>query len=127
MGVVPLPIFFNEACINAFLDLALDFLNLFLRSGIGTTSHSRPLKLRFQFHVHLDQFFAGQGRRQGAEHLLIGQEQFLQSVVNNQTLSFLREILLSMEVPLTTLIPLLPISSFGSTELSSHSAEHCCP
>ena len=40
MQIVPLLIIFNEASINAFLDLALDFLNLFLRSGIGTTSHS---------------------------------------------------------------------------------------
>ena len=36
IGVVPILIFFNEASINAFLDLALDFLKLFLRSGIGT-------------------------------------------------------------------------------------------
>ena len=34
MGVVPLLIFFNEASINTFLDLALDFFNLFLWSGI---------------------------------------------------------------------------------------------
>ena len=74
MKVVPLLILFHEASVNAFLDLALDFLNSFLRSGIGTTSHSRLLKLRFQFQVHPDQFFAGQGRRQGAEHLLRRQE-----------------------------------------------------
>ena len=113
MEVVPLLIFFNGASINAFLDLALDFLNLFLRSGIGTMSHSRLLKFRFQFQVHLDQFFAGQGRRQGAEHLLIGQDQFLQSGIKVRTLDFLTEILLSMEVALTTLILFLPISSFG--------------
>ena len=112
MGVVPLPTLFNKVGINAFLDLALDFLNLFLRSGIGTTSHSCLLKLRFQFQVNPDHFFAGQGRRQGAEHLLIGQEQFLQSGVKVQTLDFLPEILLSMEVDLTTLILFLPISSF---------------
>ena len=35
MGVVPLLIFFNEASINTFLDLALDFFNLLLWSGIG--------------------------------------------------------------------------------------------
>ena len=81
MGVVPLLIFFNDACIHAFLDLALDFFNPFLRSGIGMPSHSGLLKLRIQFQVHLDQFFAGQGRRQGAEHHLIGQGQFLQSGV----------------------------------------------
>ena len=34
MGVVPLLIFFNEASINTFLDLALDFCNLFLWSGL---------------------------------------------------------------------------------------------
>ena len=48
MGVVPLLIFFNEASINTFLDLALDFFNLFLWSGIGTTPHSRLFKFRFQ-------------------------------------------------------------------------------
>ena len=96
MGVVPLLILFVEASINAFLDLALGILNLFLRSRIGTMSQSRLLKLRFQFQVHLDQFFAGQGRRQGAENLLIGQEQFLQSGVKVQTLDFLPDIVLSM-------------------------------
>ena len=40
MAIVPVLILFNEASINAFLDLALDFFNLFLWSGIGTT----PLK-----------------------------------------------------------------------------------
>ena len=49
MGVVPLLIFFNEASINAFLDLALDFFNLFLWSRIRTTPHSRLFKFRFQF------------------------------------------------------------------------------
>ena len=58
VGLVPLLILFNEAGISAFLDLALNFLNLFLRRGIGTTSHSRLLKLWFQFQVHQDQFFA---------------------------------------------------------------------
>ena len=48
MRVVPLLLLFNEASINAFLDLALAFLNPFLRSKIETTSHSRLLKLRFQ-------------------------------------------------------------------------------
>ena len=112
MGVVPLLIFFNEASINAFLDLALDFLNLFLGSGIGTTSHSRLLKFRFQFQVHLDQFFAGQGRRQAAEHLLIGQKYFLQSGVKVQTLDLMLEILLSAEFALSMLF-FLPISSFS--------------
>ena len=72
VGVVPLLIFLNEASITTFLDLALNFFNLFLRRGIGTTSHWRLLEFRFQFQVHLDQFFTGQGRRQGAKHLLIG-------------------------------------------------------
>ena len=71
MGVVPLFIFFNEASINTFLDLALNFFNLFLWSGIGTTRHSRLFKLRFQFEVYSDQFFTREGGRQGAEHLLI--------------------------------------------------------
>ena len=72
MGVVPLLIFFHEDSINTFLDLALDLFNLFLRIGVGTTPHLRLLKFRFQFQVHLDQFFTGKGRQQGAEHLLIG-------------------------------------------------------
>ena len=54
MGVVSLLLFFNEASIYTFLDLALDFFNLFLWSGIGTTPHSRLFKFRFQFSVHLD-------------------------------------------------------------------------
>ena len=49
VGVVRLLLFFNEASIKTFLDLALNFVNLFLRGGIGTTSHSRLLKFRFQF------------------------------------------------------------------------------
>ena len=76
-------------------------------------SHSRLLKVRFQFQVHPDQFFEGHGRRQGAEQLLIGQEQFLQSGVKVQTLDFLSENLLTMKVALTTLILFLLIRSFG--------------
>ena len=72
MGVVPLLIFFHEASINTFLDPALHFFNLFLWSGTGTTPHSRLFKFRFQFQVHLDQFFTREGGRQGAEYLLIG-------------------------------------------------------
>ena len=49
MGVVPLLIFFNEASIITFLDLALDFLNLFLWSGIGTTPHLRRSNSGFSF------------------------------------------------------------------------------
>ena len=113
MGVVPLLIFFNEASINTFLDLALDFLILFPWSGIGTTPHSRLFNFRFQFQVHLDQFFTREGGRQGAEHLLIGYQQFLQSGVKVNTLEFLQEILLSMEVARSMLFHFLPISSFG--------------
>ena len=113
MGVVPLLIFVNEASINTFLDLALDFFNLFLWSGIGTTPHSRLFKFRFQFQVHLDQCFTREGGRQGAEHLLIGYQQFLQSGVKVKTLEFLQEILLTMEVALSMFFLFLPISSFG--------------
>ena len=63
MGVVPFLIVLREASINTFLDLALDFFNLFLWSGLGTTPHSRLLKFRFQFQVQLDQFFAKKGGR----------------------------------------------------------------
>ena len=100
-------------CFNTFLDLALDFFNLFLWSGIGTTPHSRLFKFRFQSQVHLDQFFTREGRRQGAEHLLIGCQQFLRAGVKVKTLEFLKEILLSMEVALSMFFLFLPISSFG--------------
>ena len=113
MGVVPLLILFNEASINTFLDLALDFFNRFLWSGIGSTPHSRLFKFRFQFQVHLDQFFTREGRRQDAEHLLIGYQQSLQAGVKVKTLEFLKEILLSMEVALSMVLLFLPISSFG--------------
>ena len=113
MGLVPLLIFFNEASISAFLDLALNFFNLFLWSGIGTTPHSRLFKFRFRFQVHLDQFFTREGGRQGAKHLLIGYQQFLQSGVKVKTLEVLQEILLSMEVALSMFFLFLSISSFG--------------
>ena len=113
MGVVSLLIFFNEASIYTFLDLALNFFNLFLWSGIGTTPNSRLFKFRFQFQLHLDQFFTREGRQQGAEHLLIGYQQFLQSGDKVKTLEFLQEILLSMEVALSMFFFFLPISSFG--------------
>ena len=57
MGVVPLLIFLYKASINTFLDLALKFCNLSLRTRVGTTSPPRFFNLRFQFQVHLDQFF----------------------------------------------------------------------
>ena len=127
MGVVLLLIFFNEASINAFLDLALDFFNLFLWSGIGTTPHSRLFKFRFQFQVDLDQFFTREGGRQGAEHLLIGYQQFHQSGVKVKTLEFLQEIPSACRL-------LFPCSFFfcgsavsAGTEPSSHSGKHCCP
>ena len=127
MGVVPLLIFFNEASINTFLDLALDFFNLCLWSGIGTTHHSHLFKFRSEFQVHLDQFLTREGGQQGAEYLLIGYQQFLQSGVKVKTLKFLQEILLSMEVASSMFFLLLPVSSLAGTEPSSHSGGHCCP
>ena len=127
VGLVPLLTFLNKAGINTFLDLALDFFNLFLRSGVGTTPHSCLLRFRFQFHIHLDQFFTGQGRQQGAEHLLIGKEQFLQSGFKVKTLNFLQEILLSMEVALTMLFFFCRSAVSAGTEPSSHLGGHCCP
>ena len=70
--VVPLFIFLHEGSINTFMTLVPDFLNLHVRSRVGTTSHSGFLKLKFEFQVHLGQFFTGKRRRQGVEHLLIG-------------------------------------------------------
>ena len=113
MEIVPVFILFNEASINAFLDLALDFFDLFLWSGIGTTPHSRLFKFWFQFQVHLDQLFTRKGRRQGAQHLLMGYQQFLQAGVKVKTLEFLMEILLSMEVAFSMFFLFMPISSFG--------------
>ena len=72
MGVVYFLIFHHEASIHTLLDLALNFLNLILWSGVGTTPHSHLFKFSFHFQVHLDQFFTREGGRQGAEHLLIG-------------------------------------------------------
>ena len=73
MGVVPLLIFFNEASIYTFLDLALDFFNLYLWSGIGTTLHSRLFKFRFQFQVYSGPVFYKGGeaaRRRTPPHRL---------------------------------------------------------
>ena len=61
MGVVCLLIFLHEASINTFLNLAVQFFDLFLWSGIGTTAHLRLFKFRFQFQVHRDQFFTREG------------------------------------------------------------------
>ena len=113
MGIVPVLILFNEASINAFLDLALDFFNLFLWSEIGTTPHSRLFKFWFQFQVLLVQFLSRKGRRQGAEHFLIGYQQFLQAGVKVKTLDFLKEVLVSMEVAFSMFFLFLPVSSFG--------------
>ena len=118
-GVVPLLIFLQEASINTFLYLALYSFNLFLRSGVVTASRSRFLKLRFECQVHLDESFAVKTWTRGAEHLLIGEKQFLQSRVKSHTLNFLCQILVSKEVALTTLILFLPIISFGQVT--------CCP
>ena len=126
MGVVPLLIFFNEASINTFLDMALDFFNLFLWSGIGTTPHLRLFKFRFQFQVHLDQFFTREGRRQGAEHLLIGYQQYFRRGSRLRLSSFCRKSSSAWRL-------LFPCSFFfcrsavlAGTEPSSHSG-HCCP
>ena len=67
----------------------------------------------FSFRSNLHRFFTGHGRRQGAEHLLIGWKQFFLSGVKVQTPHFLQQVLLSIEVSLTMLFLFLPISSFG--------------
>ena len=56
-GIVPVFIFLNEASIDIFLDPTYPLVDLVLWGGIRTPSHHRPLKLRFEFEVHLDQFF----------------------------------------------------------------------
>ena len=72
VGVVPLLIFLHETSINTFLDLAHRFLQPVPEERGRDDVSLVSLKFRFQFQVHLEQFFTGQGRRQGAEHLLIG-------------------------------------------------------
>ena len=69
IGVVPLLIFFNEASINTFLDLALDFFNVFLRSGIGTTSASNS---DFSFRSICTSSFQERGGGRAPNHLLKG-------------------------------------------------------
>ena len=59
------------------------------------------------------QFFTREGGQQGAEHLLIGYQQFLQSGVKVKTLEFLQEILLGMDFAVSMFFLFLPISSFG--------------
>ena len=104
MGVVPLLIFLHEASINTFLDLALDFFNLFLWSGIGIqVSGSGPSGPVFYKR-------GGAARRRTPPHRLAA----VSSVgVKVKTLDFLQEILLSMEVALSMFFLFLPISSFG--------------
>ena len=65
MGVVPRLILLSEASINTFLDVALDFFNSFLRSGVGTRTLSRFLQFRLEFQVYLDQFFYRTGEAAG--------------------------------------------------------------
>ena len=68
--VVPVSIFLDEASIHAFLDLAFDLVDLYLGGRVLTPSPYRPFELRFEFEVHLDQFFARQGWGQGFKNLL---------------------------------------------------------
>ena len=70
-GVVPVFIFLDEASIYTFLDLAFDHVDLVLWGGVWTPTYHRPFKLWFEFEVHLDQFFAKQGRGQCSKNLLI--------------------------------------------------------
>ena len=127
MGSVSLLIFFNEASINTFLDLALDFFNLFLWSGIGTTPHSRLFKFRFQFQVHLDQFFTREGGRQVAEYLLIGCQQFLQSGSRLRLSSFCRKSSSAWRLLFPCSFYFCRSAVSAGTEPSSHSGGHCCP
>ena len=61
MGLVSLLIFFNEASMYTFLDLALDFFNLFLWSGIGTTPHSLFSNSGFSFRFIWTSFLQERG------------------------------------------------------------------
>ena len=113
MGVVPLLILFNEASINPFLDPALDFLNLFLRSRIGTTFTLASSQTEVSVSGPSGPVFCrtGEVARRRTPPLRSGA---VSSVgVKVHTLHFLLEIYLSMEVALTTLILFLPIHSFG--------------
>ena len=70
-GLVPVFILLDEATIYAFLDVAFDLDDLVLSGGVWTPSHHRAFKLWFEFEVHLDQFFAGQGWGQRSKNLLV--------------------------------------------------------
>ena len=54
-------LFLDEASIYALLDLVFELVHLVLWRGVWTPSHHRPLKLGFEFEVHLDQLFARLG------------------------------------------------------------------
>ena len=70
-GIVPVLIFVDKPSIYAFLDLAFHLVDLVLWGGVWTPSHHRPFKLRFEFEVHLDQFFARQGWWERFKKLLV--------------------------------------------------------
>ena len=70
--IVPVFILLDEASIYTFFDPVFDLVDVVLWGRVGATPHCRPLKLRFEFEVHLDHFFFARERwAQRSEHLLV--------------------------------------------------------
>ena len=99
-GVVPVLILLDEASIYTLFDLAFDLVDLVLWGGVWTPPHYRPLKLWFEFEVHLDQFLTRQGWGQRSKNLLILVDELSGTGVEIHALQFLRKILPSAEVTL---------------------------
>ena len=99
-GIVPVFLFLDEASIYAFLDLALDPVDLVLWGGVWTLFYHRPFKLGFEFEIHLDVFFARQRWGQRSKNLLVFLNELTETGVQVHALQFLNEIFLSMEVAL---------------------------
>ena len=111
-GIVPVFIFLDKASIYAFLDLAFDLVHLVLWGGVWTPSYHRPFKLRFEFEVHLEQFFARQVWGQRSKNLLVFLDELTEMGVYDHALQFLKEIPLSMEVALPFFLFLHTCSGF---------------
>ena len=111
-GMVPVLILLDEASINTFLDLVFDPVDSVSWGGVWAPSYHRPLKLGFEFEVHLDQLFARQGRGQRFKNLMVVLDELTQTRVKVHALQFLRKFLLSMEVALPLFLLLHTPHSF---------------
>ena len=96
-GIVPVFILLHEGSIYAFLDLAVNLLDLPLSGGVRTPSHQRPFKVWFKFEVHLDQLFATRGSGQRSENLMVFLDELTGTRAKVHALQVLRKTLLSTE------------------------------